>query len=464
MQKQDNIKIYAQEKSMKKPLILIVENDLKLRATIAEVLASHGYLTEIANDEVTALNILAREQVGLVISELTLALANDGIILLKKTKMLYPNLPVLIITAYAGIENAVIAMQAGAINYLVKPFVPENLINLVQRYFVSILTVPEQLVAESSGMKKVLHMAKRVAPTMVTVLLTGASGTGKEVIAKYIHKCSTVNQGPFVAINCAAIPDNMLEALLFGYEKGAFTGAYNASQGKFELAQHGTLLLDEITEMPLGLQAKLLRVLQEKEVERLGGKKTISLNVRIIAASNKNLREEVIKKNFREDLYFRLNVFPITIPPLAARKADILPLAKKIIALQAGDDGGKVPHLSQEAAEYLLQRKWFGNVRELENVIQRAMVLKTSDQIQLDDLSFIDLDEVIMVNEKESAENNLEDKLREQEYEIILEVLQKYSGQREATAKELGVSSRTLRYKLAQMKELGIRVPKYGNK
>ena len=348
-----------------------------------------------------------------------------------------------------------------AVNYLVKPFMPESLISLAQRNMVGVIPHCDEPIAESAAMKVILQMAERVALTHVTVLLTGASGVGKEVVAKYIHKSSLFKQGPFVAVNCAAIPDNMLEAMLFGYEKGAFTGAYNASAGKFELAQNGTLLLDEISEMPLALQAKLLRVLQEKEVERLGGKKNIPLNVRVIAATNKNLRAEVEAKKFREDLFFRLNVFPINIPALDARKEDILPLTNRILAIQSEQLGCKMPELMIDAQEHLLNRKWLGNVRELENVLQRAMVVKNTDQISRLELSIGDFDEIMMINHKtiEDNEHSLDNMLRDQEYDLILKALQNNNGHREATAKELGISSRTLRYKLVKMKEAGFNTP-----
>ncbi len=445
--------------------ILIVEDDYKLREAIVETLNLSGYAARVASDEIETLQILNSEKIGLVISDVNLGNGDDGIALLEKIKINHPNIPVLIMTAFASVENAVRAMRAGAIDYLVKPFMPEGLISLVQRYFIGLFPSCDQPIAESQAMKSILQMVKRVAVAPVTILLTGASGTGKEVIAKYIHKCSSYSQGPFIAINCAAIPDNMLEALLFGYEKGAFTGAYNASAGKFELAQNGTLLLDEISELPLVLQAKLLRVLQEKEVERLGGKKNIPLNIRVVAATNKNLREEVENKRFREDLFFRLNVFPINIPPLENRKEDILPLTNRILAIQSEQIGCKVPELTEDAKEHLLHRKWLGNVRELENVLQRAMVIKNTDQISKRELLIGDFDEVAIINSNNVMSQEvrqaavLDDLLRDQEYDIILNALQDNHGHREATAKELGVSSRTLRYKIAQMKEIGLKIP-----
>ncbi|MFM8454975.1 MAG: sigma-54 interaction domain-containing protein [Gammaproteobacteria bacterium] len=239
--------------------------------------------------------------------------------------------------------------------------------------------VQEQPIIVDLRMKEIFDLALKVAPYSTSVLLYGESGTGKEVVAKLIHQNSSRSSEIFIAINCAAIPENMLEATLFGYEKGAFTGAYNASAGKFEQAQKGTLLLDEISEMPLSLQAKLLRVIQEKEIERLGGKKKISLDIRIIAATNKNLSQEVKQGRFREDLFYRLNVFPICVPPLRERKKDILPLAERFLEIYAvSQNKTVVPNLAKDAKKALLEHPWHGNVRELENIIQRALVVSDS--------------------------------------------------------------------------------------
>ena len=302
-------------------------------------------------------------------------------------------------------------------------------------------------------------MAKRVAQTDASVLLNGESGVGKEVYSRFIHQQSARSEQPFVAINCAAIPENMLEAVLFGYEKGAFTGAHKATMGKFEQAQGGTLLLDEITEMDLGLQAKILRVLQEKEVERLGSSKIIELDVRIIATTNRDLRQEVRDKKFREDLFYRLNVFPITISSLRQRPDDIVPIAHKILA-QYSRAAGEPIQLSDAACDMLRQHNWPGNVRELDNVIQRALIMKQGSEIQPQDImlesSFI---------EEAPIEPQLEDNgllhsdLRGRETEVILETLRQFKGSRKKTAEKLGISPRTLRYKLAKLRETGAPVP-----
>ncbi|MCP4429454.1 MAG: sigma-54-dependent Fis family transcriptional regulator, partial [Gammaproteobacteria bacterium] len=264
---------------------------------------------------------------------------------------------------------------------------------------------------------------------------------------------------PFIAINCAAIPENMLEAALFGYEKGAFTGAVKSSMGKFEQAQGGTLLLDEITEMDLGLQAKLLRVLQEREVERLGGSRTIDLDVRIIATSNRNLKNEVAENRFREDLYYRLNVFPITIPPLRHRAEDIIPLAERIIG-QYSRAAGQNILLSESACDLLRQHRWCGNVRELDNVIQRALILKQGSRIDADSILFESATQDLLVDEMAVEDSGkLHSDLRDRETTVIIETLKGFKGSRKKTAEKLGISPRTLRYKLARLREIGAAVP-----
>ncbi len=302
-------------------------------------------------------------------------------------------------------------------------------------------------------------MAKRVAMTDASVLLNGESGVGKEVYSRFIHQQSGRKNEPFVAINCAAIPENMLEAVLFGYEKGAFTGAHKATMGKFEQAQGGTLLLDEITEMDLGLQAKILRVLQEREVERLGSSKVIELDVRIIATSNRDLRDEVRSKRFREDLFYRLNVFPITIPSLRQRPQDIVPIARKILA-QYGRAAGESIQLSDAACEILQQHDWPGNVRELDNVIQRALIMKQGREIQPQDI-LLESNRIEEVPLEPLLEDNglLQSDLRGRETEVILETLRQCKGNRKQTAEKLGISPRTLRYKLAKLREAGAPVP-----
>jgi two-component system response regulator FlrC len=300
------------------------------------------------------------------------------------------------------------------------------------------------------------ELARRVAATEVTVMINGASGTGKEVLARFIHAQSPRAGGPFVAINCAAIPDTLLEATLFGYEKGAFTGAQRSTPGKFEQAQGGTLLLDEISELDLGLQAKLLRVLQERELERVGGHDTVDLDVRVLATSNRNLREEVAAGRFREDLFYRLNVFPLTLPPLRERPRDILPLADALLRRRT-PPGERPPALGPQAAARLVGQGWPGNVRELDNVLQRALVLRRGDTIEAADLCF---EEPHAEAPAAAATGGLSADLRSVEGERILATLQRVNGSRASAAELLGISPRTLRYKLARLREAGAAIPR----
>jgi two-component system response regulator FlrC len=305
-------------------------------------------------------------------------------------------------------------------------------------------------------------MAQRVAQTDATVLLTGESGVGKEVVARFIHRQSGRKTGPFVAINCAAIPDSLLEATLFGYEKGAFTGAQQAQAGKFEQAQDGTLLLDEVTEMPMGLQAKLLRVLQEREVERVGGKKPVPLNIRIIATSNRDMAEAVSKGVFREDLYYRLNVFPVAIPALRERPQDIVPIARSFVVEHGGRLGRTGLSLTDAAEAALVAHNWPGNVRELENVIQRALIMASGHTIAPDDLRLAPrpVTETLrpaapLAAPAAQEEEKKVDNIRDLEREHILRTLAEVGGSRKLTIERLGISERTLRYKLQQYRDEG---------
>jgi two-component system response regulator FlrC len=320
-----------------------------------------------------------------------------------------------------------------------------------------------ELIAEDRCSRELVMLADRVAAAEVTVMLNGESGTGKEMLARYIHRNSSRRHAPFVAINCAAIPENMLESLLFGYEKGAFTGAYQAHPGKFEQAQGGTLLLDEISEMDLGLQAKLLRVLQEREVERLGGRETIPLDVRVLASTNRKLRDGVNAGRFRQDLFYRLNVFPLNIPALRDRPGDILPLARHLIRRYGAAETG--PLLTREAEQCLLSHSWPGNVRELENVIQRALILNNTDCIEAGDIS-LDEEEVhagsLGARQDDGAvkaSRVLDQDLKKKERELIIQALEAGNGSRKDAAARLGISPRTLRYKIARLRDAGMELP-----
>jgi two-component system, response regulator FlrC len=318
-------------------------------------------------------------------------------------------------------------------------------------------------VACAPSSRRLVDLARRVALSDCTVLVVGESGTGKEVLARYIHRRSPRSGRPFVAVNCAAIPENMLEAMLFGYERGSFTGAHASHPGKFEQAQGGTLLLDEVTEMPLGLQAKLLRVLQEREVERIGGRTPVSLDVRVIATTNRRLREEVAAGRFREDLYYRLNVFPLAIAPLRLRRDDVLPLAMQLLTARCRP-GEPIPALSAEAAHLLLTYGWPGNVRELDNLLQRALILVSGPVIRPEHVQFELANEAppppagVAPAPARDAIHSLAGSLVQAERDLILDALRSHQSRREA-AERLGISPRTLRYKLARLREAGVDVP-----
>ncbi|MDH3221840.1 MAG: sigma-54 dependent transcriptional regulator [Gammaproteobacteria bacterium] len=437
--------------------VLVVEDDDALREAICDTLE----LNQISFHEVengrAAERFLANNSASLVLSDVQMSPGN-GYELLSAIRRNQIDVPVILMTAYGSIPQAVDAIQAGAADYLVKPFEVSSLVSTVRKQIQNPVPVDQGLLAVDSLSQETLLLAKRVAQTDASVLLKGESGVGKEVYSRFIHQHSARSGQAFVAINCAAIPENMLEAVLFGYEKGAFTGAHKATMGKFEQAQGGTLLLDEITEMDLGLQAKILRVLQEKEVERLGSSKIIELDVRIIATTNRDLRQEVRDKRFREDLFYRLNVFPITIPSLRARPDDIVPIARMILA-QYSRAAGQSIQLSAEAGELLCQHSWPGNVRELDNVIQRALIMKQGNEIQSQDIMLESAIEQAALEPLLEDDGLLHSDLRDRETEVILETLRQFRGSRKKTAEKLGISPRTLRYKLARLREAGAPVP-----
>lgn len=441
--------------------VLIVEDDPALREALSDTLELAGYPVKATAEGNAALQILGREPVGMVVSDVQMR-PMDGHSLLRQIKQHYPHLPVLLMTAYGSIEKAVRAIHEGAVDYLVKPFEAEVLVSKVAGNILPANQEPvDGPVVDDLRSRELLELARRVAQSDATVMLKGESGTGKEVFARYIHQSSKRSGGPFVAINCAAIPENMLEAVLFGYEKGAFTGAYQATPGKFEQAQGGTLLLDEISEMSLPLQAKLLRVLQERELERLGGRKLIELDVRVLATTNRNLREDVASGRFREDLFYRLNVFPLTLPPLRERSRDILPLARYLLqkSLQPGQ---VLPRFTQAALQRLLTHTWPGNVRELDNLMQRALILLDGEFIDVDVLCFetdADAKPSLEGAMKTTPGGRLPEDLRSVEEQMIIDALHETNGGRKDVAERLGISERTLRYKIARMREAGIAIP-----
>ena len=443
--------------------VLIVEDDMNLREALSDTLEFAGYSVAAAEHGQAALARMNEQAFRMVISDVQMQ-PMDGMELLQHIRQQDQQTPVVVMTAYGTIEKAVDAMRLGASDYLVKPFEADALLDVTRRLLPEQISEgPEQdnLVAVQANMQSLKALATRVAQSDATVLLCGESGVGKEVFARYIHDRSPRASAPFVAINCAAIPENMLESVLFGYEKGAFTGAYQAHAGKFEQAQGGTLLLDEISEMDSGLQAKLLRVLQEKEVERLGGRKTIALDVRVLATTNRNLREEVAAGRFREDLFYRISVFPMQIPALRERIADIIPIAQRLLDKYSSHD--EMIELTPEAQQKLVSHQWAGNVRELDNVIQRAMILKSGNRVSVEHIhfetaEFFDVSGDSQIVTEQEQDSVLVSDLKDREQQLILEALRAGNGSRKYAAERLGISPRTLRYKLARMRDAGIAI------
>ena len=447
--------------------VLIVEDDPNLREAVCDTLELAGQTTVSAPGGEEALRLLETQAVSLVVSDVRM-MPMDGIALLKEIRSRHVHLPGVLMTAYADVDRAVEAMRAGACDFLLKPFEPQALLEHVARYRLPDSLDDERVVASDAASRNLFALAARVAQTDTTVLLTGESGVGKEVVARYIHAHSARRQGPFVAINCAAIPDSLLEATLFGYEKGAFTGAQQAQAGKFEQAQDGTLLLDEVTEMPLALQAKLLRVLQEREVERVGGKKPVALNIRLIATSNRDMADAVARGVLREDVYYRLNVFPLLIPALRQRPDDIVPLATRFLTEHGSRSGRSGLRLAPSAEEALRRHPWPGNVRELENVMQRAVILAVGDAVEADALhlavapipSAVGLSTMggtagAMTPSSGASAAAKTDNMRDLEREHILETLAAVGGSRKLAGERLGMSERTLRHKLKQYRDAG---------
>ncbi len=427
--------------------VLIVDDEIQMTAALEESLKRCGFEPVTYHNPV---DVLEREKLtdySLIITDIRMP-RMDGIAFLEEIRKRKVYTPVIVITGYGTVDSAVRAMKLGATDYIMKPFSLEDLQRVVERL---VPDEDEDIVVASPRMKRIMSILSEVAKSDVTVLITGESGVGKEVVAKFIHRKSPRKKGPFVAVNCAAISESLLESELFGHEKGAFTGALTKKPGKFELAEGGTILLDEVSEMNVHLQAKLLRAIQEREIDRVGGVKPVPIDVRIIATTNKNLEEEVEKGNFREDLFYRLNVFPVTIPPLRERREDIVPLAE-FFAKKVGNRMGKFFTLSASMKEYLSSRDWPGNVRELENYIYRSAVLspsETLEPIEMDELTKERVREVHRVG-----------KLKEVERELFVNALRHAGGNRTKAAEILGVTVRTVRNKI---KEYSIREEEYSS-
>lgn len=440
-------------------LILIVDNEKGMTKILLEDLSRDGFLIYLAEKEEKALQLLERKSFDLVILSRDLP-DGDGLALLKKIKLKVLHTPI-IMTGFGSIQDAVEAIKGGAVDYLSKPISLEILhekIRMILRpdpsrqkiNFEKDLSNPSiPILTCNDRMKEAIHLCERIAQSKVPVLIQGESGTGKELFARFIHDLSPRKDGPFVAVNCASLPETLFESELFGYEKGAFTGALNRKIGKFEMAQKGSLLLDEVSEMSPFLQAKILRVLQENEVDRIGGRDPIPIDVRVIATTNRNIETCIEKGEFREDLYYRLNVITIKLPPLRERVEDIELLTKWFLKRYSSFYQKTDLSITEDALNWLKRQPWRGNVRELKNMLERTVLIASKNTVDLDDLCPEKLDER---NEMEGDETSCLS-LREMERRLIFKALEKTNGNRTYAAKALGISIRTLRNKLHEYKQ-----------
>ncbi len=457
--------------------ILIVDDEEGMRIALNEALSRVGFKVVSCADGREAVTKLKNDTYAMVITDIKMP-GLDGLGLLREVKKICPETPVVMITAYGTIDNAVEAMKDGACDYLLKPFSFENLIEIVKNGLAQAemlfdnrtgdavisggngngsgkkATESRTIVTGDPEMLRLIDMARGVAASNSTVLIYGQSGTGKELIAHLIHNNSQRSNKAFVAVNCAAIPDNLLESELFGHEKGSFTGATFRKFGKFELAQGGTILLDEIGEMSMTLQAKLLRVLQEFEIDRIGGKEPVPIDVRVISTTNIDLKKAVQENKFREDLYYRLNVIPIKVPPLRERKGDVERLAKHFTALHAEKVGKEIKGIGSDAMKEIKSMRWPGNVRELQNTIERAVLLCRTDEIGTTDLILEESRGDVAAESSDFPTTTIE----EMERKLIAKTLDVTNGNRTHAARSLGISIRTLRNKLKEYKERNLAV------
>jgi DNA-binding NtrC family response regulator len=447
-----------------KPAILIVEDEAKMRRLLELQLADEGFVAQSAPDAEIGLEMLSKQPYDLAVTDFKLP-GMSGLEFLQSAKRINANMPIVIMTAYGTVESAVEAMKAGASDYVLKPFALAELVLVIRKELDATKLREENrslrealgqkykydnVVAESERMQAVLRLVERVAPTNATVLLGGESGVGKDLIARAIHHHSQRASGPFIKINSTAIPENLLESELFGYEKGAFTGATQSKPGKFELADRGTLFLDEIGDVPPATQVKLLRVLQEREFERLGGTKTHKVDVRLIAATNRDLRAALEEGTFREDLYYRLNVVAIDIPPLREHREDIPALVNFFLHTYAREMEKPAPRITPEALKLLVDFHWPGNVRELENVIQRAVTLSVGPSL---DAAEIQLDIAPARSTSAGGDHFLPPGMTLDQWEdqAIREALKRANGNKSQAARLLGLSRNALRYRLSKI-------------
>lgn len=449
-----------------KQTVLIVDDQESIRIALSRLLSQEGYEVQLAEDGESALDILRENKVNVLLSDMKMH-KMDGLHLLKASKLIKPEVEVILITAHGTIEKAVEAMKEGAYDFITKPFKKMVIANMIRKAIEKQALVVENkflheklansehyrhadIIGQSEVIREVIKLAEQVATSQASVLIQGESGTGKEAIASLIHGIGARKDKPFIKVSCAALPDTLLESELFGYEKGAFTGAVNQKEGRFELAHDGTLFLDEIGEITPSIQVKLLRVLQDGEFERLGGTSVLKSNVRIISATNVNLVDAIKQKTFREDLYYRLNVIAINIPPLRERREDIPLLISHFLKIYQEKNNKSLSGISEEALDIMSAYRWPGNVRELRNVIERAVVL-TQDRI---------------ITQKDLPDNitgtRIEDRkfaipfgmpLREIETKIIIETLRRSNGDKEVTAKLLGITPRTIYRRMNSLEE-----------
>jgi len=454
------------------PRILLIDDEPRMLSLLNTILKGEGYALTPIQDSSKVPELLNNESFDLMITDIRMT-PIDGLELLKIARQVRPSMPVIILTAYGSVETAIEAMKLGTFDYVTKPFKMDELLITIQRALEYSRALSENIelkeelvgrykfeniVAESAAMRNVCEMIKRVAPADTTVLITGESGTGKELVAKAIHLNSRRKDKRFVAVNCAALPEALLESEMFGHMKGAFTGASSNKDGLFETANGGTLFLDEIPSMPISIQGKLLRVLQEKEIRRVGGNDNIQVDVRVIAATNTNLEAMIKQGTFREDLYYRLSVIPIDIKPLRERQEDILPLVYHVLRNETGE-GREIPKLMPEVRDVLERYSWPGNVRELENAMKHAITFSQDNKITLDVLPPRILNQIKPVEHvvgggvPESNADSFKNKslktfLREREKEYLEQVLAVSKGDKEKAAKSLKISLATLYRKL----------------
>jgi len=447
------------------PRILIVDAQPQTGTELIQNLRRAGFSIDLAADCLEALDRFNSLKYSMVLMD-DKAPGIGGLQMLDSVKKISPQTPVAIMTANGSVHNAVAAMQAGACDYILKPFSAEVLEKSVRRALehsagngtaesgtgsASFNSAGKEIITCNPELLAVLKQAKSIAPSKATVLIQGESGTGKELLAAYVHQHGLRPNEPYVALNCAALPETLAESELFGHEKGAFTGAVGRKIGKFELAKNGTVVLDEISEMPLPLQAKLLRVLQEKEIDRIGGTCPIKIDARVIAISNVNLKQAVADGKFREDLYYRINVIPLTLPPLRQRRDDIILLANHFLEKYSRLNRKKIAGLSEAAVKALSRHPWNGNVRELENTIERALLISNTDQI---------LEQDLLMEPPEGRTGSAEEPalkvgitVRDMEKKLIFRTLDEVNDNRTQAAELLGISIRTLRNKLREYRE-----------